>query len=125
MNQIKFKIASGIFILLFITSCAPPPDSGGSPMGFIGPFLPFVLIIILFYFLIIRPQSKQQNAREDMLKSLKKGANILTNGGMLARIVDILDDDVLMIEISKGVNIKIKREFVNSIIDKEEKINKN
>jgi len=60
-----------------------------------------------------------------MLKSLKKGANILTNGGMLARIVDILDDDVLMIEISKGVNIKIKREFVNSIIDKEEKINKN
>ena len=56
-----------------------------------------------------------------MLKSLKKGANILTNGGMLARIVDILDDDVLMIEISKGVNIKIKREFVNSVIDKEEK----
>ncbi|MBT6795808.1 preprotein translocase subunit YajC [bacterium] len=121
MNQIKFKIIPGIFILLFIASCAPPPDSGSSPLGFIGPFLPFVLIIVLFYFLIIRPQSKQQNARDDMLKSLKKGANILTNGGMLVKIIDILDDDILIVEISKGVSIKIKREFVNSVIDKEEK----
>ena len=40
---------------------------------------------------------------------------------MLVRIVDILDDDILIVEISKGVNIKIKREFVNSVIDKEEK----
>ena len=90
-------------------------------MGFIGPFLPFVLIIILFYFLIIRPQSKQQNAREDMLKSLKKGTNIITNGGILVKIIDILDDDILVVEISKGVNIKIKRDFVNSLVDNEEK----
>lgn len=55
-----------------------------------------------------------------MLKSLKKGASILTNGGIFAKIVDILDGDILVVEISKGINIKIKREFVNSLIDKEE-----
>ena len=121
MKLIKLKMIIVMLILVFIASCAPPPDAAGSPMGFIGPFLPFVLIIILFYFLIIRPQSKQQNAREDMLKSLKKGTNIITNGGILVKIIDILDDDILVVEISKGVNIKIKRDFVNSLVDNEEK----
>ena len=121
MKLIKLEMIVVMLILVFIASCAPPPDAGGSPMGFIGPFLPFVLIIILFYFLIIRPQTKQQNAREDMLKSLKKGTNIITNGGILVKIIDILDDDILVVEISKGVNIKIKRDFVNSLVDNEEK----
>jgi|TARA_B110000438_G_C15817886_1_gene652806 preprotein translocase subunit YajC len=120
MNLIKSKFTIGTLILFLISSCSPPPDSGGSPLGLIGPFLPFVLIIVLFYFLIIRPQSKQQNQRDDMLKSLKKGASILTNGGIFGKIVDILDGDILVVEISKGINIKIKREFVNSLIDKEE-----
>jgi preprotein translocase YajC subunit len=56
-----------------------------------------------------------------MLKSLKKGTNIITNGGILVKIIDILDDDILVVEISKGVNIKIKRDFVNSLVDNEEK----
>ena len=121
MKLIKSKFTLTILTILLMTSCAPPPGGGGSPMGFIGPFLPFVLIIILFYFLIIRPQSKQQNAREDMLKSLKKGSNVITNGGIFVKIIDILDEDVLVVEISKGVNIKIRRDFVNSLVDKEEK----
>tara|TARA_B100001996_G_C18620013_1_gene577297 strand:- start:524 stop:898 length:375 start_codon:yes stop_codon:yes gene_type:complete len=120
MKLIKSQIVLLMMSVIFLGSCAPPPEAGGSPLGFIGPFLPFVLIIVLFYFLIIRPQTKQQNAREDMLKSLKKGANVLTNGGIMVRIIDILDDDILIVEISKGVNIRIKREFVNSLIDKEE-----
>ena len=120
MKLIKSQIVLLMMSVIFLESCAPPPEAGGSPLGFIGPFLPFVLIIVLFYFLIIRPQTKQQNAREDMLKSLKKGANVLTNGGIMVRIIDILDDDILIVEISKGVNIRIKREFVNSLIDKEE-----
>ena len=120
MKVVRKKVILSV-IVFFLVSCAPPPDSGSSPLGFIGPFLPFVLIIVLFYFLIIRPQTKQQNAREDMLKSLKKGASVLTNGGILVKIIDILDDDILIVEISKGVNIKIKREFVNSLIEKEEK----
>ena len=121
MKLIESKFTLTILTILLMTSCAPPPGGGGSPMGFIGPFLPFVLIIILFYFLTIRPQSKQQNAREDMLKSLKKGSNVITNGGIFVKIIDILDEDVLVVEISKGVNIKIRRDFVNSLVDKEEK----
>ena len=74
-------------------------------------------IILLFYFLIIRPQGRQRKERNLMLGSLKKGTNILTNGGVFGKIIDVLDDDVFLIEVSKGVNIKIKKDFVNSVSD--------
>ncbi len=50
-----------------------------------------------------------------MLNSLKKGDEILTNGGIIGKIIDINDSDIFTLEISKGVNIKIKKEFINSI----------
>ncbi|MEC9381951.1 MAG: preprotein translocase subunit YajC [Thermodesulfobacteriota bacterium] len=102
--------------MIFLVSCAPPPsEGGGGVLGIVGPFLPFAFIIILFYFLIIRPQGKQQKERETMLNSLKKGDEILTNGGIIGKIIDINDSDIFTLEISKGVNIKIKKEFINSI----------
>ena len=114
-KKLFFTLFGTIFL---IVSCAPPPSNGEtSLLGSIGPFLPFALIILLFYFLIIRPQGKQRKERDLMLSSLKKGTNILTNGGIFGKIIDVLDDSVLLIEISKGVNIKIKKDFVNSVSD--------
>jgi len=52
-----------------------------------------------------------------MLNSLKKGDQILTSGGIIGKILDMHDGDILTIEISKGVNIKIKKEFISSITD--------
>lgn len=51
-----------------------------------------------------------------MLKALKKGDNVITNGGIIGKVLDVLEKDILVIEISKGVQIKIKREFINSLI---------
>ena len=102
MKLIKLEMIIVMLILVFIASCAPPPDAGGSPMGFIGPFLPFVLIIILFYFLIIRPQSKQQNAREDMLKSLKKGTNIINTRPILKEAIKIGGTELLSANLATG-----------------------
>ena len=114
-KKLFFTLCGTIFL---ITSCAPPPSNGEtSLLGSIGPFLPFALIILLFYFLIIRPQGKQRKERNLMLGSLKKGTNILTNGGVFGKIIDVLDDDVFLIEVSKGVNINIKKDFVNSVSD--------
>jgi len=126
MRELNKQLSTFCGTMLLIVSCAPLSSDGESSLlGSLGPFLPFALIVLLFYFLIIRPQKKQKNARDDMLSSLKKGNSILTNGGILGKIVDILGDDVLVIEVSKGNNIKIKREFINSVYDSNNKKNKN
>ena len=115
MNK-KFKILLSLSVFL-ITSCAPPPGGDASFLSSVGPFLPFGLIIILFYFLIIRPQNKQQKQRELMLKNLKQSDKILTNGGIIGKIIEIKQEDIILLEISKGVQINVKREFINSLLN--------
>ena len=119
MNK-KFKILLS-FTVFLITSCAPPPGGDASFLSSVGPFLPFGLIIILFYFLIIRPQNKQQKQRELMLKNLKQSDKILTNGGIIGKIIEIKQDDIILLEISKGVQINVKREFINSLLIEDKK----
>lgn len=94
--------------LLAMGGCPAPGGeggAGGSPLA----FLPFVLIFVLFYFLILRPQQKQSKKKEEMLKSLKRGDNVITAGGIYGRIMNISEDDIVTLEISKGVNIRIAR----------------
>ena len=119
MNK-KFKILLSLTVFL-ITSCAPPPGGDASFLSSVGPFLPFGLIIILFYFLIIRPQNKQQKQRELMLKNLKQSDKILTNGGIIGKIIEIKQEDIILLEISKGVQINVKREFINSLLIEDKK----
>ena len=117
-KQFKFLLFSSLFL---ITSCAPPPGGDSSFLSSVGPFLPFGLIIILFYFLIIRPQNKQQKQRELMLKNLKQSDKILTNGGIIGKIIEIKEEDIILLEISKGVHINVKREFINSLLIEDKK----
>ncbi|QMU56682.1 MAG: preprotein translocase subunit YajC [Candidatus Mycalebacterium zealandia] len=67
--------------------------------------LPFVLLFVIFYFLIIRPQQKRSRVRDEMLKSLKRGDEVITNGGIYATITD-RDGEIITLEIAKGVTVK-------------------
>ncbi|MFF2910528.1 preprotein translocase subunit YajC [Paenibacillus sp. NPDC057934] len=64
-------------------------QSGGSILGLVGPF---VLMFVVFYFLLIRPQQKKTKTRNTMLKALKKGDKVVTIGGLHGTIVEISDD---------------------------------
>ncbi len=90
---------------------APGGEGGSSPLA----FLPFILIFVLFYFLILRPQQKQGRKRDELLKSLKRGDNVITSGGIYGKILNISEDDVLTLEISKGVSIRISRAGIAGI----------
>lgn len=78
---------------------------GSSPLA----FLPFVLIFVLFYFLILRPQRKQGKKRDEMLKSLKRGDDVVTSGGIYGKILNISEDNIVTLEIAKAVSIRISR----------------
>ncbi len=108
-----------LIITVGVAGCFPPSSggSGGSPLVSV---LPFVLIFILFYFLILRPQQKQSRQREEMLNSLKRGDEVLTSGGIYGRIINIADD-VVTLEIAKGINIKVAKSAITAVLGKKGK----
>lgn len=76
-------------------------------------FLPFIFIFVIFYFLIIRPQSKRLKTHESFLKEMKRGDQVVTSSGILGTI-DGLTDQFATLEIASGVKIKILRKQIAS-----------
>jgi len=111
------------FILPFLMV---PPSGGGESAGagsIFTSFLPFVLIIGIFYFLIIRPQNKKRKETEKMLSSLKKGDKIVTIGGIYGTVSTVKETTVI-IKVDDNVKLEFLRSAVSSVItaSKEEKI---
>ena len=80
------------------------PAAGGGLAG----FLPLILIFVVFYFLLIRPQQKKAKEHSAFLGNLKKGDDIVTSGGILGRITG-LTDNIVTVEIAEGIRIKVNR----------------
>ena len=78
----------------------------GSPFG---AFVPIILITMIFYFLLIRPQQKKQKQLEKMIKAIEKGDNVVTSGGLHGKVTGVTDD-VLTLDIGgvKGERVKVK-----------------
>ncbi|KTD18462.1 preprotein translocase subunit YajC [Legionella jordanis] len=76
-----------------------------------------VAIFVLFYFMLIRPQNKRAKEHREMLSKLKKGDEIVTSGGILAKVVN-LDEQYIRVALSEGVEISIQRNAVSAILPK-------
>lgn len=83
--------------------------------SFLESILPFVMIMVVFYFFIIRPQSKKIKEHQDLLGGLQKGQEVLTSGGLFGTITDI-QDHILFLTISEGVKVKVKRDMVVEVV---------
>lgn len=95
------------------------PSGGGGEGGSSNPilsFLPFILIIVIMYFLMIRPQTKKQKEKQKMIEALKKGDNIVTNGGIHGKVVGFTDDDkTVIIKVDEKVKLNIDRSAVGVV----------
>ncbi len=91
------------------------PAAGG--MAAFGQFIPLILIFIVFYFLLIRPQQKQAKQHQNFLANLKKGNRIVTKGGMLGTITD-LSDRIVTLEIAKDLTVEVTRDSIAGAVDK-------
>ena len=80
-------------------------------------FIPLILIFLIFYFLLIRPQQKKQKEHKVLLDSIQRGDEILSSGGILGKVIRV-DNDKLTVEIAKGVNVTIIRSTVANVIKK-------
>lgn len=91
---------------------ATPQSSGGGSF-----VIMLVVFIAIFYFMLIRPQTKQAKEHKSMLESLSKGDEIVTNGGMLGRVSKI-GDNFISIEVAQNLEVKIQRQAVSTILPK-------
>jgi preprotein translocase subunit YajC len=96
---------------------AAPAAASDSPFGTLGGVLPLILMFVVLYFVMIRPQMKRQKETRALIDALTKGDEIVTNGGLLGKISKI-GDTYLSVEIANGVEIQLQRGAVVQVLPK-------
>jgi preprotein translocase subunit YajC len=103
--------------LVISSAHAADPAPAGAPGGGFMSFLPLIIIFVIFYFLLIRPQSKRAKEHRAMIAALAKGDEVVTGGGLLGRVTD-LDENILTLEIAPNVSVKVQRPSVTQVLPK-------
>jgi preprotein translocase subunit YajC len=80
-------------------------------------FLPMVILFVIFYFLLIRPQQKRAKEHKQMITGLSKGDEVVTNGGILGKITDV-GENFMTVEIATGTHVKVQKSLVQSMMPK-------
>jgi preprotein translocase subunit YajC len=102
----------------FFISDAMAQSTGGESGGFdFTAILPLVIMFGIFYFLLIRPQQKKAKEHKNLVAALKKGDEIITNGGLLAKVTDV-GENFLTCQIAENVEIKIQSHAVSTVLPK-------
>ena len=77
--------------------------------------LPFLLIFVIMYFLILRPQQRRVKQHQDMVKNVRRGDTVITSGGLVAKVTKVVDDDQIEFEISDGVRVRQMRQMISGV----------
>jgi len=115
----KTRYSSIIASVAAAMAIISPAYAEASPLtgaGGFGSLIPLVLIMVIFYFLLIRPQQKKLKEHRSLVDELKKGDKIITGGGLYAKVIDV-KDDTLKVEIADGIRIKVKRDTIVGLSD--------
>ena len=83
-------------------------------------FVPLILIFAIMYFLLIRPQQKKMKEHKAMVEALRRGDQVLTQGGIIGKVSKVHDDGVLEVEIAEGVRVKMPRHTIAQVMSKTE-----
>ena len=86
----------------------------------IAQFIPLILIFVIFYFFLIRPQQKRVKDHKAMVASLKRGDEIITSGGIIGTIEKVMEDDRIEVNIDNNVKVQIIKSTITSLLKKEE-----
>jgi preprotein translocase subunit YajC len=92
-----------------------PFGLGGDSGGMITSLLPLLLIVVIMYFLVLRPQQQRVKQHQAMVKALRRGDTVVTNGGLVGKVTKVVDDDQIEVEISDGVRVRQMRAMVSEV----------
>lgn len=104
---------------MFATPAYAQAVGGGAASAFTS-FVPLILIFAIMYFLLIRPQQKKLKDHKGMVEALRRGDQVLTQGGIIGKVAKVNDDGILEVEIADGVKVRVLRSTIAQVMSKTE-----
>lgn len=107
---------------MFVTPAFAQTAGGTGGGDILMSILPFLLIFVIMYFIIIRPQRAQMKKRDEMLKAIRRGDQVVTGGGFLGKVTKVIDDNEVEVEIAEGVKVRALRGMISDVRSKAEPV---
>ncbi|MCF1709641.1 preprotein translocase subunit YajC [Tabrizicola sp. J26] len=104
---------------MFVTPAFAQAAGGGGAAA-ITSFMPLILIFGIMYFLLIRPQQKKLKEHKAMVEALRRGDQVLTQGGIIGKVTKVNEDGILEVEIADGVRVRTPRSTIAQVMSKTE-----
>jgi preprotein translocase subunit YajC len=104
---------------------SPAYAQAASPFGgdsMLVSLLPFILIFVIMYFLILRPQQKRQKQHQEMVKNVRRGDTVVTSGGLVGKVTKVADDEQIEVELAEGVRVRQMRSMIADVRAKGEPV---
>jgi preprotein translocase subunit YajC len=95
---------------------------GGGGSDIVLQLVPFVLIFVIMWFLIIRPQQRRVKAHQEMIKNVRRGDTVVTSGGIVGKVTRVTDDPEIEVEIADGVKVRLVRSMITEVRTKGEPV---
>ena len=100
---------------MFITPAFAQAAGAGDTNSMLMSLLPFALIFVIMYFLILKPQQKKLKDHQELVKNIRRGDTVVTNGGLVGKVTKVVDDDQIEVEIADGVKIRQMRGMISGV----------
>ena len=101
----------------FIQSALAQSGQAANEPG-LASFLPLIILFVVFYFLLIRPQQKKAKAHKAMLEAVRRGDKVVTGGGIIGTVNKVIDENEISVEISDGVKVRVQRGLLATVLSK-------
>ena len=107
---------------MLISPAYAQAGGGGAFGGELISFLPLILIFVVFWFFLIRPQQKKMKEHREMVANLKRGDQVVTGGGIIGKVTKVVDDNTIQVELADDVRVKVVRATVTDVLSKTEPV---
>lgn len=107
---------------MFSTAVYAQSGGGIAPSGGLVDFLPIILIVVVFWFLILRPQNKKMKDHREMVNNVNRGDTVVTAGGLIGKVAKIKDDQEIEVDIAKDVRVRVLKSTLTDVRSKNEPV---
>jgi len=99
---------------MFVSTAYAQSAGGGGADGIIGLMFPLLMIVVIFWLLVWRPQRKRMTDHAEMVKALRRGDSVVTSGGIIGKVAKVVDDNEIMVDVAENVRMRFQK---NSIVE--------